>query len=248
MNNTLRILAATVATFIASNTLFAGELEELRSAVDASEWDAARALGESLTAADSENGEAFYLLGKALGGLEKKEEAVDAFKKANSLVKGNADYLADYGYALILSAQDMNMFQAGPTYMRAMDQYKAAVKADPDHLAAHIGLSRYYMNAPAIGGGSMKKAKIHAAEIARINPYMGHLEHALIAQKEKRNEDAEAGFSAALAIKSDEAWVHFELGKLQQMTNKMLEAKASYEKAVELNPNHEGAKAALTAF
>lgn len=245
MKNILKTLVVVVAV---SKTIFAGEIEDLRLAVKTSDWDAAKALGESLTAANTENDEAFYLLGKALGGLEEKEAAVAAFKKANSLAKGNADYLADYGYALIMRAQDMNMFQAGPTYMRAMDQYKAAVKADPEHLGAHIGLSRYYMNAPAIGGGSMKKAKDHAAEIARINPYMGHLESALIALKENRNEDAEVDFVAALAMKDDEAWVYYELGKLQQIRNAMTDAKASFEKALALDPNHEGAKGALSAF
>ncbi len=244
----VKTIVASIALLTSSTLLVAGEIEELRAAVEKSDWAAARALGESLTGEGSDNGEAYYLLGKALAGLSEKETAVDAFKKANALVKGNADYLADYGYALILKAQDMNMFQAGPVYMRAMDQYKAAVKANPDHLGAHIGLSRYYMNAPAIGGGSLKKAKEHAAEIARINPYMGHLEFALIAQREKRNEDAEMEFANALAMKDDEAWVHFELGKLQQMAGKMEEAKGSYEKALALNPDHEGAKAALAAF
>lgn len=248
MNASLKTYILSLFVLVGVAFASAGELEDLRSAVEDSDWATAKALGETLVGADSENGEAFYLLGKALGGLKENEAAVAAFKSANKLVPDNADYLADYGYALIMRGQEMNMFQAGPTFMRAMDQYKAAVKIDPDHLGAHIGLARYYMNAPAIGGGSMKKAKGHATEIARINPYRGHLESAMIAQKEDRNEDAEADFLAALAMKSDEAWVHFELGKLQQMGNRLEEAKASYEKALELDPEHMGAKAALTAF
>ncbi len=231
------------ATFVA-----AGEIEDLRSAVESSSWESAKSIGEALVASESENGEAFYLLGKALAGLGDKQAAVDALKVANKLESDNADYLADYGYALIQRAGDMNMFQAGPMYMRALDQYKAAVKANPDHLGAHIGLSRYYMNAPAIGGGSIKKAKEEAAEVVRLNPYLGHIEMGMIALKEKRSDDAEVEFAAAIVIKSDDAWLHFELGKLQAASGKTLEAKASYEKTLELDPGHEGAKAALAGI
>ncbi|MDQ8185651.1 tetratricopeptide repeat protein [Pelagicoccus sp. SDUM812002] len=248
MKKAIDTIVAVTVLLMGPALISGSEIEELRSAVEATEWTNAKALGESLTAADQEGGEAFYLLGKAYVGLGEHEAAVAALKKANTIVEDNADYLADYGYALILRGQEMNMFQAGPVYMRAMDQYKAAVKADPDHLASHIGLSRYYMNAPAIGGGSMKKSKDHAAEIARINPYLGHIEHAMIAQKESRNEEAEAEFAAAIAMKSDEAWVYFELAKLQQMVGKMQDAKSSYEKVLALDPSHEGAKAALSAF
>lgn len=140
------------------------------------------------------------------------------------------------------------MFQAGPTYMRALDQYKAAVKVNPDHLGAHIGLARYYTNAPAIGGGSIAKAKEHAAEIARIEPYLGRVEYAFIALKEQRYADAEEQFSEAVALNDKEAWIHFELAKLQQQSGKMLEAKEGYEKTVALDPEHEGANAALKAY
>ncbi|EDY83318.1 tetratricopeptide repeat domain protein [Verrucomicrobiia bacterium DG1235] len=248
MKQIIKSSVALLAAYALAAFAYAGDIDELRSAVGSSKWEAAKEIGMKLTAAEVENGEAFHLLGKALAQLGEKEAAVDALKIANKLVKDNADFLVDYGSALIERGQEMNMFQAGPTFMRAMDQYKAAVKVDPDHVGGHIGLSRYYMNAPAIGGGSMKKAKEHAAEIARINPYLGHIEMALIAQKENRSEDAEAEFAAALAMDGNNPWLHFELAKLQQMSGKMLEAKSSYEKTLELDPEHKGAKAALEAF
>ncbi|MBK1878658.1 tetratricopeptide repeat protein [Pelagicoccus mobilis] len=241
-------VAVAVATLVLPFFSFAGEMEELRSAVEKSDWGSGKSIGEALTATETENGEAFYLLGKSLVGLKENEAAVVALKRANELVSGNADYLADYGYALIMRGQEMNMFQAGPTFLRAMDQYKAAVEVNPDHMGAHIGLARYYMNAPAIGGGSMVKAKEHAAEVARINPFRGHIESAEIAKKENRFADVEAEYAAAIALDPKQGWVHFELAKQQQASGKMMEAKASYEKALELNPEHQGAKKALEAF
>ncbi|MDQ8197642.1 tetratricopeptide repeat protein [Pelagicoccus enzymogenes] len=246
-----RLISVTVLVTVsvfASAAGHAGEIDDLRNAVETEDWAKAKSIGEALTGADGGSGEAYYLFGKALIGLKENEAAVAALEKANRLVKDNADYLADYGYALILRGQEMNMFQAGPVYMRAMDQYKAAVKADPDHLGAHIGLSRYYMNAPAIGGGSMKKAKEHAAQIARINPYMGHLEAALIAEKEKRFDDAIAAYDSAIALKSDEAWVYFKRGTLQQANGKVEDARASFEKTLAIDPDHSAAQAALAGL
>lgn len=226
----------------------AESIDSLRESVAAKDWETAKELGQSLTESEPENGEAYHLLGKAYAGLDEREAATKAFKEAVKHVTENADYYADYGYALIQRGQEMNMFQAGPTYMSALNQYKKAVSINPDHLGAHIGLARYYMNAPAIGGGSMKLAKQHAAEIARINPYQGHIEMALIAQKENRFEDAITEFESANAMDPDQAWVHFELGKLYQATNQMEASRVAYEKTLELHPEHKGAKAALEAF
>lgn len=248
MKTLLKSTLVLIAGFCLPAFSFSAEIEELRTAIEQSDWAEAKALGESVTSADSENGEAFQLLGKALVGLKENEAAAAALKRANELVSDNADYLADYAYALILRGQEMNMFQAGPTYMKAMDQYKQAVQIDPDHLASHIGLARYYMHAPAIGGGSMKKALEHAAEIARLNPFQGHVHNAMIAEKQGRSADSESEYAAAIALKGDQAWLHFNLAKLQQAAGKTAEARASFEKTLELNPKHKGAKSALAAW
>lgn len=239
------LLSVILIAFSVLATAGADELERLRDAVASEDWAEAKSLGETLSSAEPENGEVANLLGKAYSGLGDREAAVEAYKQSVKFDKENADYYSDYGYALIMRGQELNMFQAGPTYMKALDQYKKAVDLDPDHLSAHIGLSRYYMNAPAIGGGSMKLAKDHAEEIARINPYLGHIEKALIAQKENRVEDAISEFESAVSMKSDDAWIHFELGKLYQLIGSIPESIAAYQRTLELQPEHEAAKAAL---
>src|SRR5690606_25455828 len=109
-------------------------------------------------------------------------------------------------------------FASGPVYMKSLEDNKKAVALDPDNIGSHIGLARYYSNAPEIAGGSMKLAKEHAAEVLRIEPYQGYIEQALIANLENRPDDAIKGFKAAIELDPSEAWLHFELGKLYQMT------------------------------
>lgn len=243
-NKILSLFASVCLCAIASSE----SIDELRGAVERSDWAAAKTLGEAFTEEYPENGEAFYFLGKALYGLKESEAAVAALKRANELEAENSDYLAEYAYALIQRGQEMNMFQAGPTFMRAVEQFRKAVKVDPDHLKSHIGLGHYYMNAPAIGGGSMKKAMDHAGEVARLNPFQGHVLKAKIAEKEKRFEDSESEYGAAIALKPKQAWLYFSLAKMQQKSGKTEAAKRSFEKVLELKPDHEGASTALASF
>lgn len=191
---------------------------------------------------------AYLALGKAEFGLKDYEASIKALSEAIKLEPENANAYSERGLARTFKGMGMNMFAAGPVYMKSLDDYKKAVAIDPDLIAAHIGLARYYSNAPAIGGGSMKKAKEHAAEVARISPYQGHIEVGLVALLDKRPEDAKTELAAAYAMNAKDEWLTFELAKVYQMTGDMPAAKEHYEALLELNPEHEGAKAALNAF
>lgn len=94
----------------------------------------------------------------------------------------------------------------------------------------------------------MKLAKEHAAEVERIDPFLGHVEHALIAQKEGRSSDAAQRYAKAAALQPNAAWIHFELGKLHQTAGEVEEARAAYEKTLELDPDHKEAEGALSTL
>lgn len=219
-----------------------------RKAVEESRFEQAKSELTSYLADHAESAEALFLLGRAESGLGNHKVGEEKIGAAIQLDGSVGEYYAQLGSVMIAKAQTMNMFEAGPIYMAAMEKYRQAVAVDPKNLHGHIGLCRYYWNAPEMAGGSIKKAKDEAAIIEQINPYLGKTEFALIAQKEGLTEDAIALFTELAGMNPGNPWPHYELGKLYQMSGKMAEAKAAYQKAVELNPAYEEAKAALAAF
>lgn len=247
----LRALAAAAAA-LTCGFLWAAEpaasLDAARAAVDGSRFQEAKDLISAQGDAAETDAEALYLLGRAETALANFADAERALGKAIALDGQNAEYHASLGHAMIGRAQTLDMFSAAPLYMQALDLYRKAVALDNDNLGAHIALCRYYWNAPAIGGGSMVKAKQHAAEVARINPYLGKIERALIAQREGDGEAAAGYFAESLAMNPQNAWARFELAKLLQAAGKTDEAKAAFEAVLALDPQHAEAKAALESL
>lgn len=235
---------------MAATCTFASDssLAEAEAALREHDYAGAKALVEPALASERDNARAHFLLGLAEFGLKNLDASEKALSNAIKLDGTNADFYAKRARTRIERAQEMSMFTAGSVYMKSLEDNQRAVELDPDYLESHIGLARYYSNAPAMGGGSMKKAKAHAAEVLRIDPYLGHIELALIADKENRTSDAIAEYQAAIALNAADASTHFELGKIYQASGHMLEAKGAYEAALRIEPEHAGAKAALAAF
>ena len=239
------LFAAGLAT-----TLRADEsaIDDARKAIEEERFADAKSLLEDHIEASPEEAEAHYLLGRAERELGHLEASEDHLERAISLNDEISAYYSALGLTLITKGQTMNMFTAGPVYMSAMDKYRRAVELDRDNIEAHIGLTRYYWNAPAIGGGSVKKAKEHAAEVERVAPAQGKIEFALIAQKEGRNDEAIALFEEAVALNPNHAGAFFDLGNLYQTTGDAAKAKEAYKQALTLDPGHQGATAALAAL
>src|SRR5690606_1918124 len=133
----------------------------------------AKELASARVQAEGESADALCQLGRAESGLGDHAEAERLFKAAIALDGTVGQYHAYLADAKIGRAQSLDMMSAGALYMSALDSYKKAVALDPDNLHGHIGLCRYYWNAPAMGGGSIAKAKEHAGHVARIDPYQG---------------------------------------------------------------------------
>lgn len=240
----LGMLLSGAAALAADDGLAAG-----RQAVDEGRFADAKAALAAYVEANAGSAEGLFQLGRAESGLGNHAVGEERIKAAIALDGTKAEYHAQLGTVMNMRAQGMaNMFEAGPIFMAAVEKYRKAVALDPDNLHGRIGLCRYYWNAPEIGGGSIKRAKDEAAHVARLNPYLGKVEYALIAQKEGKTEEAIGYFRELLAMKGDEAWAHFELGKLLRGSGRVAEAKASFEAALRYQPEHEGAKAALAGL
>ena len=66
-----------------------------------------------------------------------------------------------------------------------------------------IGLSRYYLNAPPIAGGSTDMAETYAKEVLALVPFLGNTEMGLVEEKRGNNDKAADYFRASLADNPD---------------------------------------------
>lgn len=108
---------------------------------------------------------------------------------------------------------------------------EAALAREPDNAEVHLDLVRFYVMAPSILGGDVKKARAHAAEIARRDVALGHFARGYVAYREgdfgpARQELREA---VRLATGSTRTLATKWLGWLSQETQQWDEAFAMFE-------------------
>ncbi len=82
------------------------------------------------------------------------------------LAPDNADHQYLLGNALFSTIDEVSMFNKGARASAGRKAYQTAIELDPTHVDARTGLFFFYMEAPGFAGGSTKKAREIAEEIA----------------------------------------------------------------------------------
>jgi len=88
----------------------------------------------------------------------------------------------------------------------ARDNLETAVALDPDLALAREALARYYLEAPAIAGGSMEGAKQQAERLVELNPPAGYRVNGAIAASEENYAAAVDWYRKALAVQDSSDW------------------------------------------
>lgn len=119
----------------------------------------------------------------------------------------------------------------------AKKNLEKAVALDPELVPARVSLGRYYLEAPAIAGGSEVKAKQQAERLITLDPPSGYRLEASIAQEQEQYEEAVDWFSQALAAQTWE-WdpqyrlvvlaVHHQVASAEAVLNQAVENVRSY--------------------
>lgn len=159
------------------------------------------ALGLSFASAES----ADDLATQAAAALEAKDAktAVSLYEQAVAADPDNAQLLTDYAMSLTVRIGEVNFMAQGMVAGKMLKAYKKSVEIDPTHVAGWIGLSRYYLNAPPIAGGSADKAEKYAQEVLALVPFLGNVEMALVEEKRGNKEKSADYFRASLADNPD---------------------------------------------
>jgi tetratricopeptide (TPR) repeat protein len=178
--------------------------------------------------------ESLFYLGRIAVVEDRPGDAVTLLERAIKADGRNSEYHEWLGIALGLQARESGRFRQAMLGGRAKGEFERAVSLDPRNIGAREGLVQFYSIAPGIAGGSMRRAREQAAEIARVSPMRGHLAAGLIHEREKDLEAAERDYRAASSVSPDSAAPLMALGALYQRMEKWDEAFGAYERALAL--------------
>lgn len=183
------VLAAVGSTAAAQTPPPSPQLQAGIAQFDAEKLDQAKATLTPL--AKSGDAEAMYYLGRIAIDQSNFDEAVDWLEQAtkkNDRVSRYQQWLgAAYGNQLI-GAGAFGAIRLAPKARGAMER---AVELDPKNVEARANLIQFYLQAPAMMGGGVDKARQQVTAITALNPYQGRLQDAIVTENQKDTVGAE---------------------------------------------------------
>jgi tetratricopeptide (TPR) repeat protein len=193
------------------------------------------AAAKAALSGDVDAAPAAYYLGRIAVIEDRPDDAVGLFERAIKADGHNADYHLWLGFALGLQARVAGRFRQAMLASRAKGEFERAVQLDARSVPAREGLVQFYSIAPRIAGGSLRRARELAAEIARLSPMRGHIASGIIHERERDFAGAEREYLAAASISPDSAAPLMALGALYQRIERWDGAFAAYERALGLS-------------
>lgn len=165
-------------------------------------------------------------------GQHQCEEAIALVKRAIKLDATKAEYFTHLGHVYAAQLEDSPDGFLIDKIRKAMEQ---ALKVDPNHVPALVGLARCYAT-PAPGvPASYKKAKEYALRAAALDTFQGELELGRLDISVKEPQSALAHYQKALQAKPDDPIVHYSIGIALMQLERRAEAKAELQTAVKLS-------------
>ncbi len=171
--------------------------------------------------------ESYNLLSRAYYAIEQWDAAIQNGERAVSLRGDDSQYHLWLGRAYGQKAAAIgNPLTAAGLARKAKNEFEHAVELNPRNVSARADLSEYYVEAPAIMGGGLSKARSQASEVQNLDPAAADWILAIAAEKEKKYSDAEARLKAAIASAQNPAqyWMSLasfyrQRGRTEDMQN-----------------------------
>lgn len=213
-------------------------LEKAARLIKERHFQEAQVLLDRAVQADPHNAEAWYemgLLQKATGNLQKALEYAD---KSIQINPGKASYHVLRGNTLGPLAQQANMFRALGLAKDGREALEKAVQLEPGNRTAVLALFNWYFNVPAVGGGSLDKAKALAERTQALDPSRSHYMKGQVFQRQKNPGSAQAEYRLALAADPKFSEVYNVLGYVELEMKQVDLALDHFRKQVELDPGN----------
>lgn len=169
------------------------------------------------------------------GNAEAAEKRVAELLKAEP---DNAEAHFVHGQVLTVRINEVSVFRKPGMAGRMRAAWERAIELDPNHVAAHRSLMHYYLQAPAIAGGSREKALAQAERIGEIDRAAGYRALAAYWSAQDEFERAAAEYAAAVEAFPEDDDLRFEYGLHLQRMQDWDAAHAAFTAILEREPEH----------
>jgi tetratricopeptide (TPR) repeat protein len=210
------LLASIAACGLAATPLLAtgSRSDEGARLFDARRLAEARSVLEEAVREDARDARAASYLGRVLLADGEADRSVEWLEKSVALEESNAEYHLWLGRAYGARAIRASVLKQPALARKVKKEFERASQLDPDNLEARFGLIEYYLRAPAIMGGSRKKADEQAQEIRRRNALQGYRAFGRIAEHEKDFDKALSEYARAADEFAGQAEPSYWIGAL----------------------------------
>jgi Tfp pilus assembly protein PilF len=161
--------------------------------------------------------------GRAALARKDPQAAVNILQETVAKTPQNAEahYLLGVAYGAL--AEKANPFRQPALARHTRDEFERAVRADPNHLDARLGLVQYYSVAPGFLGGSEQKALQQAEEIRKRDVLAAHRAFAFIYIHRKDYQRAASELETVVQIDGNDMPSWYEIGRLAALSGTNLQ-------------------------
>ncbi len=228
-------LLLTIALLVAPCAAVAATVEEATALLVAKDPRAAAAIA-GLVKAQPDSADAHVLMARLQLQQGKAADAVDSAEEAVDLDDASAQAHYWLGNAYGTRIGQVGMLPQAMMAPKLRDAFLRALVLDPNLHDARSSLVQYYLQAPAIAGGSVDKAREQVQELLKRDPPRGYYAQGQLATFEKKPAEAAKAYAAASAAKPDNANYRMAAGVALQETKQWDAAFALFEGWVKREP------------
>ena len=172
-------------------------LDEGRKFLDEQQYKNAIQHFKKIVKQDEKNDSAYYYLGYAYLQNKDHNKAIDYLEKAIELNEKEARYHFQHGMALREKLMNSNFFKKAIVAPKMKAAFDKTVELNPKHIEGRKALIGFYLQAPAIAGGDLNKAKHHAKALVDLDKFHGHFLTGYAYNREEKFDSARIEYEDA---------------------------------------------------
>jgi tetratricopeptide (TPR) repeat protein len=177
--------------------------------------------------------QAFNLLSRSYFAMQKWDQAIAAGEKAVSIAPNNSAYHMWLGRAYAEKADHSNFVTAAQLTKKIRREFERAVELDASNMYARSDLAEFYIEAPEFMGGGKSKAKREAEAVAQQDMALAHWLQASILLKEKKYDEAEQEYRAAIVASHNQGSYWLNLASFYRRVDRLNDMESAITNAIE---------------